>query len=41
VARQSAFGIKTNAMAGQAAKKATKVEIQEKLRSLGAKVTGS
>jgi len=28
-------------MAGQRAKKATKVEIQEKLRSLGAQVTGS
>jgi len=28
-------------MAVQGAKKATKVEIQEKLRSLGVKVTGS
>jgi len=33
--------MKTYAMAGQGAKKATKVEIQEKLRSFGAKVTGS
>ena len=41
MARQSAFVMKTYAMAGQGAKKATKVEIQEKLRSFGAKVTGS
>jgi len=38
VARQSAFGIKTYAMAGgQGAKKATKVEIHEKSEVWGPK----